>query len=590
MPDLIAQGAEPDNRWRRRLPVGRTCILGREAGFWSTAWDRRISRRHVEIGWHENRLEVRRLPSARNPVFVRGHEHDFFVLYPGEHFVIGDTTFTLADEQAQVTLGAPPPVAQESFSAQYLKGLRFRNSDRRINVLSRIPEIISSAVSDEEMFVRLTSVLLSGISHGIATALVEVDLVQRDAPVKVLHWDRRHYGENEFQPSESLIRQAVELGESVVHIWDDTRRELDAAGNPDGDWAFCTPVGGSTCPGWAIYVAGVFSVEPDVSGTLGMEVLHDDLKYTELVATTLRSLREIRLLERSQSNLRQFLSPVVVDALAGHDPDEVLAPRETQVSVLFCDLRGFAAQSERSADDLLGLLERVSDALGVTTRHILQQSGVVGDFHGDAAMGFWGWPLSQPDSVERACRAALGIRADFLAASRQENHALSGFRMGIGIATGQAVAGKIGTVDQVKVTVFGPVVNLASRLEGMTKVLRAPILLDEVSAAVARSAMPADEARIRRIAIVQPYGVATSLEVSELLPPESQHPHMTDRDIEAYEAALKALLDRKWQRAFELLHQVTAEDRVKDFLTVFIAQHNRTPPVEWDGVIPLSTK
>jgi adenylate cyclase len=590
MPDLIAQGTEPDCRWRRKLPPDQTCILGRDAGFWSTSWDRQISRRHVEICWREDRLEVRRLPSARNPVFVRGRSQDFFVLYPGEHFVIGDTTFVLADECAQVSLGAPPPVTQETFSAQYLKGLRFRNSDQRINVLSRIPEIISSAVSDEEMFVRLTSVLLSGIAHGIATALVEVDLVDRTAPVKVLHWDRRHHGENEFQPSESLIRQAVELGESVVHIWDDTKRDPDDAANPDGDWAFCTPVGGATCRGWAIYVAGVFSIEPNVSGTLGVEVLQDDLKYTELVATTLRSLREVRLLERSQANLRQFLSPVVVDALAGHDPDEVLAPRETQVSVIFCDLRGFAAQSERSADDLLGLLERVSDALGVTTRHILQQSGVVGDFHGDAAMGFWGWPLSQPDSVQRACRAALGIRAEFLAASRQENHPLSDFRMGIGIATGRAVAGKIGTVDQVKVTVFGPVVNLAARLEGMTKVLRAPILLDEVSAAAARSTMSADQARLRRVAVVQPYGIETSLEVSELLPPQSEYPQMTDQDIQAYEAALEALLDRQWQKAFELLHRVTTEDRVKDFLTVFIAQHNRTPPSQWNGVIPLLTK
>jgi adenylate cyclase len=124
----------------------------------------------------------------------------------------------------------------------------------------------------------------------------------------------------------------------------------------------------------------------------------------------------------------------------------------------------------------------------------------------------------------------------------------------------------------------------------MTKVFRAPILLDEVSAAVARSTLPADEARLRRVAVVQPYGVESSLEVSELLPPESQNPQITDEDIKAYEAALEALLDRQWQRAFELLHQVTAEDRVKDFLTVFIAQHNRTPPKDWGGVISLQSK
>ena len=59
---------------------------------------------------------------------------------------------------------------------------------------------------------------------------------------------------------------------------------------------------------------------------------------------------------------------------------------------------------------------------------------------------------------------------------------------------------------------------------------------------------------------------------------------------ERYEAALDALLARNWQHAFQLLHKVPAEDRVKDFLTVFIAQHNRTPPDNWDGVIPIESK
>ncbi len=79
---------------------------------------------------------------------------------------------------------------------------------------------------------------------------------------------------------------------------------------------------------------------------------------------------------------------------------------------------------------------------------------MVGDFHGDAAMGFWGWPLPQTDAVVRACRAALAIRSAFEAA--EAGSPLADFRIGIGIASGRAVAGKIGTIDQVKVTVFGP--------------------------------------------------------------------------------------------------------------------------------------
>ena len=104
---------------------------------------------------------------------------------------------------------------------------------------------------------------------------------------------------------------------------------------------------------------------------------------------------------------------MVLDTLAVEDPDVVLAPRETEVSVLFCDLRGFSRETERHAGDLLGLLHRVSKALGVMTHHIREQGGVVGDFQGDAAMGFWGWPLPQDDAVLRTCRAALAVRAEF---------------------------------------------------------------------------------------------------------------------------------------------------------------------------------
>jgi adenylate cyclase len=314
------------------------------------------------------------------------------------------------------------------------------------------------------------------------------------------------------------------------------------------------------------------------------------LKFAELAASTRGSLRQVRLLEHRQSALSQFFSPPVMAALADGDPNEILAPRETDISVLFCDLRGFSLRSEKSAGDLLGLLRRVSDALGVLTQNILREGGVVGDFHGDAAMGFWGWPLPQHDGAVRACRAALAIRREFAAAAQQTEHPLTGFRIGIGLASGQAVAGKIGSTDQVKVTVFGPVVNLASRLEGMTKLLRAPILVDETTAQLIRDQVPSTVARLRRLVVVRPYGMESVIQVSELLPPAAEYPALSDDHLQAYEAALRALLAGDWGEAMEQLHRVPAEDEAKDFLTVFIAQHGRVPPDDWDGVIPLRTK
>jgi adenylate cyclase len=174
--------------------------------------------------------------------------------------------------------------------------------------------------------------------------------------------------------------------------------------------------------------------------------------------------------------------------------------------------------------------------------------------------------------------------------AQKPDHPLAGFRVGIGIATGPAVAGKIGTVDQVKVTVFGPVVNLASRLEGMTKILHTPILLDEPTTRLAKEQLPADVARVRRVALVRPYGLEKALTVSELLPPAADYPLLTDAHLADYEAAVNAFEAGQWSQALELLYRLPAKDRGKDLLTGFILGNNHTPPPDWDGVIAMSSK
>jgi adenylate cyclase len=318
--------------------------------------------------------------------------------------------------------------------------------------------------------------------------------------------------------------------------------------------------------------------------------LRAEVKFTELVAALLSSLRQVRLLQRQQAVLGQFFSPAVLSALGNEDAASLLAPCETKVSVLFCDLRGFSAESERSETNLLGLLERVSKALGVMTRHILDQGGVIADFQGNAALGFWGWPIQQPDSILRVCQAALAIRRQFEAAGHQAGAPLAGFRAGIGIATGTAVAGKIGTNDQAKVGAFGPVVNLGSRLEGMTKLLHAAVLMDETTEQLARQQLPRGVARLRRVARVKPYGLDKPLTVTELLPPADDYPELRDEHIAAYEEALGEFQAGRWSEAYELLHKVPPEDAVKDFLTKYMAQRNRVAPPDWNGVIVLSDK
>jgi adenylate cyclase len=364
------------------------------------------------------------------------------------------------------------------------------------------------------------------------------------------------------------------------------------------DWAFCTPVHCEVCPGWGLYVAGRFAgaAPSTLLAPWDENELRDDVKFAELVADILGSLRQVQVLRERQGLFRRFFSPGVMSVLSGGDAPRALEPREADVTVVFCDLRGFSRRVEEAGDRLLDELNRVSAALGVMTRNILDHRGAIADFLGDAAMGFWGWPLLQPGKVEYACRAALGIRAAFEEVGRDPAHPLSGFRVGIGVATGRAVAGGIGTAEQAKVTVFGPVVNLASRLQDMTKLLRVPILIDEATAGEVREHLPPDVGRVRRLLKVLPYGLETPLVVSELIPPappEGAEPAggvLTDADLEAYDQALDAFLAGDWDAAYRHLHRVPPDDRGKDVLTEFILKHNRTPPPGWDGVIPLGAK
>jgi len=601
MTELIAQGKKPSERWRRTLPTGAAVILGAAPDAWQVPWEPWLSRRHVELIWSGERLHLRRLETATNPVYFRGAEVTAADLGPDDYFVIGSTQFRLGSTEAGPTPSDLGEVRSRTVSAQELGRLPFRDAPRRLDVLTRLPDVISSATNDLELFTQLVSLLLAGIPRADAVALVALSPGEGDSPsVDVLHWDRRSPAEGAFEPSKRLVHEAVgRLKDTVVHVWP-SRSAPGPTGSAtqgytlkgDFDWAFCAPVRGEACRGWGIYVAGRFT-DPEggtLLAALDQNALSDDLKFVALVASVLGSVRRVQSLERQQTVLGQFFSPGVLHVLLEADPEAALTPHETEVTVLFCDLRGFARKAEAEAEDLLGLLERVSKALGVMTREILDHRGVVADFLGDAALGFWGWPLPEPDATERACAAALGIRLFYEAQARRPGHPLAGFRAGIGLATGRAVAGRLGTRDQGKVSVFGPVVNLASRLEGMTKLLHVPILIDEPTARVVREKMPPAQARCRRLARVRPYGLENPVLVSELLPPLELDGGLTDEHLAHYEAGLDAFLRGDWDEALARLHQVPPHDLGKDLLTGFIIANNHAPPAGWDGVVPLASK
>ncbi|MBX9678051.1 MAG: adenylate/guanylate cyclase domain-containing protein [Gemmataceae bacterium] len=598
MAELRAQRSHAGEGWRRSLPDREEVIVGRASGLFSVTWDLFVSRRHAKLIHESGKLVVERVPEAANPIYFGGTAQDRFTLNPGQHFVIGETSFTFEDVRPE-TPGSSrsedeAPVQTRTISAPELERVPLRNARHQIDVLSRLPQVISGATDDEELYVRVTELLLAGVRRADVAALVAIDC-ERENSVQVLHWESRAGAMAEFKPSRQLAREAIiKQEQTIVHMWksDAGDTEIQATQGVEGfDWAYCCPLRGDVCNGWGLYLTGRFDSE--AAGTLMAPLeqseLGDDLKFTELVGAILASLRQVQQLERRQSSLGTFFSPAVVRIISNSDPDTALKAREEEVSVLFCDLRGFSRQAEHQAQQLLMLLERVSKALGVMTKSIFDKGGVIADFQGDAALGFWGWPLPMPNKIEQACLAALEIRSLVEASAQRPDHPLAGFQVGIGLATGQAVAGKIGTSGQAKIGVFGPVVNLASRLEGMTKILRAPILVDMKTASAATERLSRDICRSRRLAVVQPYGLDTPLTVAELLPGPAESP-LSDDDLRSYEFALDAFVAGQWEKAYDLLHALPARDRGKDFLLGNIIQHNHQPPTGWNGVVTLTSK
>jgi adenylate cyclase len=590
--ELSAQGPEVRQRWRNTLTSGATWTLGRgvDADL-PVPWDDQISSVHASATARDGALEVRRLPSARNPLFYQGQAVESCLVPAGRHFVIGQTVFRVTRIEDENGAAGERPVEEVAFTHQELQKIRYQDPENRLEVLTHLPEVIAGARDDQELHHRLVNLLLKGVVHAEAVAIVSV---AEGESVRVWHWERRKETAGELRPSRRLTWEALAHRKgSVLHLWEQSSANAapEHTLGQEFDWAFCTPVVGLTTEPAGLYVAGKMGPTFVPGTTLSdTQQLEADVKFTELVAEIIGAVVRARRMERQRAGLRQFFAPPILAALGDELDTTLLEPCECDVTVMFCDLRGFSQRAEHSAGDLIGLLERVSRALGVMTHHILEHGGVTGDFQGDAALGFWGWPFASPDAAVNACRAALGIREAFAKAAAQKNHPLADFAMGIGIAHGRAVAGKIGTSDQVKVTVFGPVVNLASRLESMTKQLRAPILVDEATRRILEDRLPPSEGRLRSLAKVLPYGLETPVLVSELLPSYGEGSELTDEHVAQYEAGVAAFLAGRWDEAYRFLHQMPASDRAQDFLLQHITAHNRLPPPEWDGVIRLPGK
>lgn len=562
-------------------------------------WDREVSREHAILRLIDEQVHVKCLPNATNPIVLGGAPVQEAVVGSGEDFLIGRTSFCVESSGSE-SKDESAEFDEIRLSEGELTGAEFDDPGRQMDLLCTLPGLIATAGSDLDLAQLLADLLLEAIPQAVAVSAAQygaevVSALRNGEPWEDCDLTRpqtmrvctREDYEGRFLPSRRLVASAIERNQSTIHIWGQRDEESGGFTMSDSlDWAFCVPVPGAAQEQWCFYVAG----QGNRSGGLLLEKedLMGDVRFAKLLAQFIGSVRHVRQLQDQRTQLSSFFSPKVIENLTGGGSADVLAPAEKDISVLFCDVRGFSRKSEQHADDLHYLLGCVKEALGTMTQGILAQDGTIADFQGDAALGFWGWPGALSDGAASACRAALAIQAGFRRGA-EENELLDGFSVGIGIAHGEAIAGQIGTSQQAKIGVFGPVVNQGSRLEGMTKQFGVSVCLDEASAEFARQHLPPGQARVRRLARVRPKGMDTALEVSELLLPFGPECDTADAQIADYERALELVIAGEWTEAVDILNQLT-DDGPSQFLLDQMARCENTPPSDWDGVFSLNQK
>ena len=195
----------------------------------------------------------------------------------------------------------------------------------------------------------------------------------------------------------------------------------------------------------------------------------------------------------------QYLSPTVIEDLIAHPERLTLGGERRELTIFFSDVQGFTTISEAlSPEDLTALLNEYLTAM---VDIIQEEGGTIDKFEGDAIIAFWNAPLSQTDHAVRGVRAALRCQAK-LAEMRPAIHARIGkdMLMRVGMNTGPAVVGNMGSKTRFDYTMLGDQVNLSARLEGINKQFGTYFMVSAATVEKIAGAFPVRE--LSRVAVV----------------------------------------------------------------------------------------
>jgi adenylate cyclase len=315
-----------------------------------------------------------------------------------------------------------------------------------------------------------------------------------------------------------------------------------------------------------------------------------------IVTTLFVYFRTERERRQVRSAFGRYLAPALVERLAA-DPSRLKLGGEMRpMTLLFSDIRGFTTISETF--DAEGLTAFMNRYLTPMTDVILAHGGTVDKYMGDAIMAFWNAPLDEPDHAKSACAAALAmlerlkaLNDELAAEAKEAGRTHEPIAIGIGLNSAICCVGNMGSQQRFDYSVLGDGVNLASRLEGQTKLYRTATLIGEET----RSLAP--EFAALEVDLVRVKGKTTPARVYTLLGGPARAQTDGFRALEAMQAGfLVAYRAGQWDAAERALAQlkVAGGSELAGLCALYAARvaefRKDPPPPGWDGVYVAETK
>ena len=290
--------------------------------------------------------------------------------------------------------------------------------------------------------------------------------------------------------------------------------------------------------------------QPDA--VVDVQISQLEAKLVELLATAvaagLARLTQEQAAVAARAQFEQFFSPQLAQQLE-LDP-HLLDGRDTEVTLLFLDIRGFSRVTEQLGPS--ATVAWINDVLGRFSECVYAESGVLIEYVGDELFAMWGAPTPCGDQAKRACRAALQM-LNAVPELQEKWNQITGepFQVGIGINTGVARVGNVGSQHRFKYGPLGNSVNLASRLQGATKYLGCPLLISGATASQLDDSFAA-----RRLCTIRVNNIREPVEIFDVAP---QVTPQWNKFQSEYQRALEHFDNSEFPESVQILAHLVAE-------------------------------